>query len=298
MEQQQQKPQAGESAPGFDEIADHPEASKSNQNKPKESLFWRFKPREKAYNFHLVEKPVGYRQHWKAFKSIFKGPVISPAFYESEMDKDVAWSKGGYKPDLKYAGLAIDRDTGSLRILEAGNGVFKDIIDYHKACQADKCNVSVYGDNAPDWQVTVSTTVDKNGKERTEYKCRIKPPGMPVSLTQEEKDNIARFTAKVDWRKWYVRTTREFIQELYDKLSPELKINTEGKNKTASAKPAPLIAPVVSTPPASVPVVVTTAPAAAAPTPPVSAPASTPAPSTGWDPSSESNEVGDDAPPF
>jgi hypothetical protein len=189
-----------------------------------ESLFWRLKKRKEPYRFRIVSRPVYFRQHWQAFKSLRKddgkaiGSVISPAWDFKERDLDAAWAKGGYVPDKRYSCLVIDRDSGDLRILTAGPAVFLPIGDYQK-----ERGILVYGDHAPDWMVRVRIVHGQTG-EKTEYALE---PLDSAPLTDEEKAKIAAFTAKVDLYKYFVKSTPEAIQTLYGRLDPSCKISPE-----------------------------------------------------------------------
>lgn len=189
-----------------------------------ESLFWRLKKRTEAYRFRIVSRPVYYRQHLEAFRSLTKeddralNPVISPAWEFKERDLDEAWDKGGYMPDKRYSCLVIDRDSGDLRILTAGPAVFLPIRDYQK-----ERGILVYGDHAPDWMVRVRIVHGQTG-DKTEY-ALVRLDSVP--LTDEEKAKIAAFTAKVDLHKYFVKSTPEAIQALYDRLDPSCKVRPE-----------------------------------------------------------------------
>jgi hypothetical protein len=212
--------------------ADKPKEQKNEQ----ESLYMRLPVRPEPYKFRLVSKPLVYRQHWQAFKTLkradgkFVGPVISPAVEKSEMDLDAAWRDGGYMPDKKFAVLVIDRDSGNLRLLQTGPGVFGTIIDHNKLTKIDP-----WADGAPDWYVKVEKVMvkQKDGKlkEKTEYSVAAVGSN---SLTDAERKKLDAFNAKVDWHKWFVRATPEQIQALYDQLPDDLKVSKWAKDNIAS----------------------------------------------------------------
>lgn len=243
--------------------ADHKDTNANGEKKP--ALFLKAVPRPEPYKLRPVDKPTIYRQHWIAFKDLrredgkFVGPVISPAVEFSEKDLDIAWAKGGYEPDKKYADLFINRETGRLVVAQLGPGVFKGMIDYMK-----ETGICLWGDEAPDWQIRVTkaqvATRDGKTREKTEYKV---VPLAATKLTEEEKNSINDFKAKVDWKKYFVRSTPEFIKSLYDQLPEDKKVNKSAFNR-GNKRPGDASAPPASAPAASAPV---TAAAQAQPAP-------------------------------
>ena len=267
------------STPAFrdweDAIDNPPKAYAGDQ----ESLFLKLKPRPESYKLRPVAKPVLFRKHWKAFESLVRedgkriGGVISPAVDAGDMHLDKAWSEGGYQPDLKCGELFINRDSGRLCVCELGSGVFKPMLEYQK-----ETGNSIYGDNAPEWSVKVKKVPTKGGGEKTEYTVvRLDP----VALTDEEKQNIANFAAKKDWREFFRAVTSEAIAELYDRLPENLKKAPKREKTTlTSSKPAAPARVAAAAPAPAKPVPVAQAapvakPAEKAPAPATQAPAAT-----------------------
>ena len=257
------------STPAFrdweDAIDNPPKAYAGDQ----ESLFLKLKPRPESYKLRPVAKPVLFRKHWKAFESLVRedgkriGGVISPAVDAGDMHLDKAWAEGGYQPDLKCGELFINRDSGRLCVIELGSGVFKPMLEYQK-----ETGNSIYGDNAPDWSVKVKKVPTKGGGEKTEYTV-VRLDNTP--LTDEEKQNIANFAAKKDWREFFQAVSSEVIAELYDRLPENLK-KAPKREKTPLTSGKPAAAPAAR--------VATAAPAAAKPatTAATAAPVAKPAP--------------------
>ena len=250
----------------WEDVVDQPENQTPPPSGDKESLFLKLKARPDAYRFRFVARPFTFRKHWNAFRSLRNddgksvGSVISPAPGVAEMKLDAAWSEGGYKPDQKYAGLVINRENGRFAIVESGTGVFKTILDYQR-----ETKISIYGDQAPDWSVKVKKTKGLKG-EKTEYVV-LNLPGSP--LTEEEKQQLANFSTKLDWHKFFIAATPEEITALYARLAPELKKNPQARTPQGAA---PAAKPAVAAPAAAKP---TPTPQAAAPAAAAAAPVKT-----------------------
>ena len=213
---------ANNASSDWDSLVD-PNKKKASTGNKEDGLFWRLKPREQPYRFRIVDKPLFFRSHFKAFETVHRGKnVISPASTLEQAHLDPAWSQGGWEPERKYACVVIDRDNGRVRILETGPGVFKHIINY--------CRMSgkkVYDRVASDWCVEVTKTNTK-----TEYNVSRMDP---ESLTDAEIKMLEQFN--YDWRSNYKPWTTQQIADLWNKVDPDLRINknpkSTGKSKLA-----------------------------------------------------------------
>jgi hypothetical protein len=225
------------------------------------SLFLKLE-KGKTYTVRLVKQPECFRLHWQAFKSIQRGPVSSPAFKEEDRAKDVAWVKGGWKPQKRFAAPVINRETGKIQLLEGGTDIFNPIFALYaqtkkKAAEGKGKVINPAGEPAPDWIITVGTTTMKNGKERLSFGCQPDVTAGMNHFSEEEKELIAKFT--YDWRQHYAKKTPEEISDLWESLPDDKKYHPNrqkqvgtanaGKaaqqGKTATTQKAPPKAPVV-----------------------------------------------------
>ena len=204
-----------------------------------QSLFLRME-KGKSYTVRLIKQPECFRLHWQAFKSVQRGPVSSPAFKESDKDKDVAWSKGGWKPQKRYGVPVINRELNKVQLLEGGSDIFNPIFALYaqtkkKAAEGKGKVINPAGEPAPDWIITVGTEKMKNGKERATFTCQPDITGGMNNFTDEDKELISKFT--YDWRKHYAKKTSEDIEELWESLPDDKKYHPNRQKQVSSAQP-------------------------------------------------------------
>ena len=242
--------------------------SKPQQTGQDGGLFLRLVKREKPYIVRLVSSPEPFRQHWAAFKPIQQRPVVSPVFDVSERDKDIAWSVGGWIPSKKYAILVFDREDGQLKIMQGGEQIFGEVKKYIEQQKSLGRDCDPCGPAAPDWVITVGT---KEGQ--THYDCGPDMGGAKP-LTAPESASVEAFTAKVNWRSFFEKTTPEQLKAMWESLPEAKRYNPDPRRKgpmtaggaiaaSAPAAPAPtqVVAQAAPTAPAPAP----TAPAPTAP---------------------------------
>ena len=194
----------------------------------------------KSYTIRLIQNPACFRQHWQAFKPVQRKPIISPAYKESERDKDIAWVKGGWKPQKRYAVPVINREMNKIQIMEGGPDVFNPILNLYlqtkKKAQEGKGKViNPAGEPAPDWIITVGSTPMKNGKEKKVITCQIDVSSGLNYFSEEDKALISKFT--YDWKKIYAKKTPEEIEELWNSLPEDKKYDDSRKKQFATANP-------------------------------------------------------------
>jgi hypothetical protein len=182
----------------------------------------KLKKRPEPYRVRLVSSPEIFRQHYQAFKALnLRRQPISPSLRSDgtlQKDEDIAWNEGGWTPGKKYASLVIDRETGQIRILEAGAQVFNAFGGYKKMF-----NTNPAGPTGPDWLISVG--VDAQGK--TEYTTVADIKKGPVPFTAEETAMIDN--CKIDLKKLYKRATPEEIRALWYQLPEDKRFNPERK---------------------------------------------------------------------
>ncbi len=205
-----------------------------------QSLFLRME-KGKSYTVRLIKQPECFRLHWQAFKSISRGPVSSPAFKEADKDKDIAWSKGGWKPQKRYGVPVINRELNKIQLLEGGSDIFNPIFALYaqtkkKAAEGKGKIINPAGEPAPDWVITVGTEKMKNGKDRATFTCQPDITGGMNSFTDEDKELISKFT--YDWRKHYSKKTSEEIEELWESLPDDKKYHPNRAKQVGSAQPS------------------------------------------------------------
>lgn len=204
-----------------------------------QSLFLRME-KGKSYTIRLIKQPECFRLHWQAFKSILRGPVPSPAFKDSDRDKDIAWAKGGWKPQKRYGVPVINRELNKIQLLEGGSDIFNPIFALYaqtkkKAAEGKGKVINPAGEPAPDWVITVGTTMMKNGKERMTFTCQPDVTGGMNYFSEEDKALIAKFT--YDWRKHYAKKTPEEIEELWESLAEDKKYHPNRAKQASVANP-------------------------------------------------------------
>lgn len=204
-----------------------------------QSLFLRLE-KGKTYTVRLIKQPECFRLHWQAFKSVQRGPVSSPAFKESDKDKDIAWAKGGWKPQKRYGVPVINRELNKIQLLEGGSDVFNPIFALYaqtkkKAAEGKGKVINPAGEPAPDWVITVGTEKMKNGKERATFTCQPDITGGMNYFSDEDKELIEKFT--YDWRAHYAKKTSEDIEELWESLPDDKKYHPNRQKQVASANP-------------------------------------------------------------
>ena len=196
----------------LDRYAPFIEGGKSQQN-----VYLRLEYRPTPYVVRIVSEIYGFRQHWAAFRSVSKRPIVSPAFTWDEKSKDIAWEKGGWEPSKKYSVVVINRETGKLQVMTAGAQVFNPIFNFIKNTKKAGRGVDPAGNDGPDWIITVEK---KDGK--TVYECSIDSTG-PKNFTAEELELIGKWP--VDWRAKYIKVaTSEEIADMWNSLPDAQKI--------------------------------------------------------------------------
>lgn len=225
----------------WDDASNDVENEKNNSSRYDDgkSLFLRLE-KGKSYTIRLIKQPECFRLHWLAFKSIQRGPVTSPAFKETDKDMDVAWSKGGWIPTKRYAAPVINRELNKIQLLEGGVDIFTPIIGLYsqtkkKAAEGKGVVINPAGEPAPDWIITVSSKLMKNGKERMSFVCQADVTSGMNYFTEEDKELISKFT--YDWRKHYEKKTPEEIEELWDSLPDDKKYHPNRQKQVAVANP-------------------------------------------------------------
>lgn len=201
-------------------------------------IFLRLKPREEPFRVRIIFKPVRFRKHFEAFRSLTDSSLrypISPAFDPSEKEKDVAWSEGKYLPSKRYAVPVINRESGDVQIMEAGASVFNAFKNYIKLAKANPASA----ETGPDWIIKVEKTLTM-----PDYSCVADPAG-PKPLTDEEKKKVKDFETNMQkltqdkygsdlgWKYYYQPLTSEKISELYSLLPEDRKVKKkkdEGDN--------------------------------------------------------------------
>lgn len=205
-----------------------------------QSLFLRLE-KGKSYTVRLIKQPECFRLHWQAFKSISRGPVSSPAFKEADKDKDIAWAKGGWKPQKRYGVPVINRELNKVQLLEGGSDIFNPIFALYaqtkkKAAEGKGKVINPAGEPAPDWIITVGTEKMKNGKERATFTCQPDITGGMNHFSDEDKELISKFT--YDWRKHYAKKTPEEIEELWESLPDDKKYHPNRQKQVNAAQPS------------------------------------------------------------
>ena len=192
----------------------------SNSGGP--GTWMKLKKRPEPYRVRLVSSPEIFRQHYLAFKPLnLKRQPLSPSLKEDgtcNKDEDIAWNEGGWVPGKRYASLVIDRETGQIRILEAGAQVFTAFGNYKKMFGSNPA-----GEQGPDWLISVG--VDAQGK--TEYTTVSDVKKGPTPFTAEEKAMIDN--CKIDLKKMYKRATAEEIRALWYQLPEDKRVNPNRK---------------------------------------------------------------------
>lgn len=221
--------------------------STSNNGGGGAGTWMKLKEREEPFRVRLVSSPEVFRKHWAAFKPLnLKKQPISPALDVNDKDEDIAWAQGGWVPGKRYASLVIDRETGTIRILEAGAQVFKEFGNFKKVQKINPC-----GPNGPDWLISVGR--DSQGKR--EYSCVIDVKHGMSPFTPEELKMIDG--CKIDLKKLYKRATSEEVRALWHQLPEDKRVNPNRKQygqqgtphaNTSQAAPSAQPAPQVSAP--------------------------------------------------
>jgi hypothetical protein len=204
------------------------------------SVFMKLEKRAEPYRVRLVCKPVNFRKHWDAFRSLKEYP-ISPAYKPEEKDLDVSWSKGNYCPRKKHAVLVFDRDNNSkIRVLEGGAQIFN---AFHDFAQLTKKNPA--GPSGPDWLISVGT----NSRNQVEYTVMASPEGAKP-FTDEEIASLSNSNVNREWLtdKIYVRSTPEEIAALWEQLPEDRKYSTKEAGSKAKSKPEEPVASQASAP--------------------------------------------------
>ena len=217
-------------------VWEDPSSTGGNSGGP--GTWMKLKKRPEPYRVRLVSSPEIFRQHYLAFKPLnLKRQPISPSLKEDgtqDKDQDIAWNEGGWVPGKRFASLVIDRETGQIRILEAGAQVFTAFGNYKKMFGSNPA-----GAHGPDWLISVGQ--DAQGK--TEYTTVSDVKKGPVPFTAEEQAMIEN--CKIDLKKTYKRATPEEIRALWYQLpedkrvNPNRKVPGQGWNQGQQQAPAP-----------------------------------------------------------
>ena len=182
----------------------------------------RLKRRPEPYRVRLVSSPEIFRSHYAGVKTVqHKGPVISPVLGSdgsTDWESDILCREGGWIPGKRYAFLVIDRETGSVRIMEVGGQVFGPISDYAKLKRVNPASNS-----GPDWLISVG--VDSQGK--TKYGALA--DGGPVPFTPGERAMIE--ACKIDLKKVYRRKTADEMVAIWNSIPEGGRVNPQAMTK-------------------------------------------------------------------
>ena len=223
--------------PSWDSMAPKP---KGGNNRPQNevSLFMKLLPREEPYHVRLACRPISFRKHGWAFRTLKQWP-ISPATDPGEKDLDIAWKEGYYIPGEKFATFVFDRDSGNrLRIIEEGLGVFQPFYNHAKASKVNPASAT----KGWDWLIIVSEVEDigPDGKKRKtrQYGVTLDTSKGATPFTDEEVKTLEnpKFQRSELETRYFPKSSPEHIKELWLALPEELRKNPKKDQKNTKTQ--------------------------------------------------------------
>jgi len=131
----------------------------------------------KAYKLRMVGKPYEYYQHWEPVicrsPGVQDGKVLDPLMLEQK------------NPTTRYACWFINREDGTMKIIDFPGSLLDSFLDWAKAYNAEPG-----GKNGCDWQIKREGSA--NDPRKSKYKA------MPMDKTPFTEAELEMFKAKGD----------------------------------------------------------------------------------------------------